>query len=122
MGGEREAEVARLQEELEAARREVQYSSEPQAYLLEALRRREGEVLALRRDSKAQLSELERAREQIENATTKRLQVEEDIRKLLAQRQHLDGLRSVLGCKDEVSDSAKLAVVAPAVAEFVGSV
>lgn len=101
---EAQSEITRLQEELEAARREVHYSSEPQAYLLEALRRREGEVLALRRDAKAQSSELERARQQIEQATSKRLVVEEDIRKLLAQRQHLDGLRAVLGHKEEASD------------------
>uniref|UniRef100_A0A7S4VC19 Uncharacterized protein n=1 Tax=Alexandrium monilatum TaxID=311494 RepID=A0A7S4VC19_9DINO len=95
--GEAQAEVLRLREELEAVRKEVQYSSEPQAYLLEALRRRENEALTLRRELKAREAEVEQCRQQVEHAVAARVQVEEDLKRLLAQRQHLDGLRAVLG-------------------------
>merc|ERR1711924_135916 len=99
---EAQAETDRLREELEAARREQHYASEPQAYLLEALRRREHEVLDLRRSLREQSSELERCRVQVEEAVAKRLQVEEDLKGLLTQRQHLENLQAVLSHEDVV--------------------
>jgi len=97
-----EAEAERLREELGAARREQHYSSEPQAYLLEALRRREQEVVELQRQLRGRDVELDRSRQQAERAVSARIQVEEDLKSLLAQRQHLDGLRAVLGCQGDM--------------------
>merc|ERR1712187_272594 len=89
-------EVERLKEELEVTKKELQYGSEPQAYLLEALRRREHEVLDLRRQLRSHEAELERSRRQMEHVTSSKISVEEDLKKVLAQRQHLDGLRAIL--------------------------
>merc|ERR1712032_1711421 len=93
---ELEGEVERLREELEASKREQHYASEPQAYLLEALRRRESEVLDLRRSAREYDAELERSRKQVEQAVAARLRVEDDLRQLLGQRQHLANLQAVL--------------------------
>lgn len=87
-----------LRQDLAVARKELQYSTEPQAYLLEALRTKEHELLDLRRMTKSQESELQRSRQQAENAISSKLLIEEDLKKLLAQREHLESLRAVLGC------------------------
>merc|ERR1719453_204318 len=84
---ESQTQADRLLEELEGVKREQHYSSEPQAYLLEALRRREQEVLDLKRGLSEHNSELERSRKQAEQAVSARLRVEEDLRQLLSQRQ-----------------------------------
>merc|ERR1712139_605627 len=94
---ESEAEAERLREEVEALKREQHYASEPQAYLMEALRRREHEVMDLRRSHREHDAELERSRKQVEQAVSARLQVEEDLKQLLSQRQHLASLQAVLG-------------------------
>eukprot|EP00419_Tripos_fusus_P090582 CAMPEP_0172871400 /NCGR_PEP_ID=MMETSP1075-20121228/92057_1 /TAXON_ID=2916 /ORGANISM="Ceratium fusus, Strain PA161109" /LENGTH=873 /DNA_ID=CAMNT_0013721629 /DNA_START=74 /DNA_END=2691 /DNA_ORIENTATION=- len=96
---EARAEVAQLREGLETARRDAHYNSEPQAYLLEALRRREGEVLGLRRDLKGRDAELQQCRQQLERAVAKRAEVETDIHNLLARRQTLDGLHALVAGK-----------------------
>jgi len=103
-----ESEIARLEQELEAARREARgaASSEPQAYLLSSLREREAEALRLRRELRTCSAELDRSRQQAERAQSARLSAEEDLRKLLAQRQHLDGLRTLL-----VSEALQTTVV-----------
>merc|ERR1712061_724334 len=93
------AEIERLKEELEVTRKELQYSSEPQAYLLEALRRREHEVLDLRRQLRASDIELQTSRQQMEKVTSSKISIEDDLKKVLAQRQHLDGLRAILSGK-----------------------
>lgn len=93
---EAEGEASKLKEDLELSRKELQYSSEPQAYLIDALRAREREVQALRRDLRVKEGELEKSRQQVETSVTRQLQVEEDLKKLLSQRSHLEGLRAVL--------------------------
>jgi hypothetical protein len=93
-------ETEGLREELEAAKREQHYASEPQAYLLEALRRREHEVLDLKRSVREHGAELERSRKQAEQAVSARMQVEDDLRQILGQRHHLANLQAVLGSCD----------------------
>eukprot|EP00929_Paragymnodinium_shiwhaense_P001041 TRINITY_DN101266_c0_g1_i1.p1 TRINITY_DN101266_c0_g1~~TRINITY_DN101266_c0_g1_i1.p1 ORF type:complete len:810 (-),score=185.81 TRINITY_DN101266_c0_g1_i1:220-2649(-) len=90
-------DVDRLRQDLEVTRKELSYSSEPQAYLLEALRRREHEVMELNRRVRSQEVDLERSRQQVESAMAKRLDTEEDLKQLLCQREHLDSLCAVLG-------------------------
>eukprot|EP00927_Polykrikos_kofoidii_P076560 TRINITY_DN73630_c0_g1_i1.p1 TRINITY_DN73630_c0_g1~~TRINITY_DN73630_c0_g1_i1.p1 ORF type:complete len:870 (-),score=214.16 TRINITY_DN73630_c0_g1_i1:55-2664(-) len=109
-----ETEVSRLKEELDVARKEAQYSSEPQAYLLEALRHREREVLELRRQARATDAELERCRQQAEQHVKSKLQVEEDLKKVLAQRQHLNNLRAVLGGGGAAGGESDAGVLLPA--------
>merc|ERR1712224_34799 len=87
-----EAEKEKLRDELEAVKREQHYASEPQAYLIEALRRREHEVLDLRRNLQDRNADLERCRKQVEQAVAVRLRVEDDLKQLLSQRQHLGNL------------------------------
>merc|ERR1712187_620058 len=109
-------EVERLKEELEVTKKELQYGSEPQAYLLEALRRREHEVLDLRRQLRSHEAELERSRRQMEHVTSSKISVEEDLKKVLAQRQHIDGLRAILSggnCAVEI-DGGEAKVADPA--------
>lgn len=91
-----EGESSKLADELEASRQEVQYRSQPQAYIIEALRGREQEVGALRRQMKSLEAELERSRQQVEQAVAKQLHSEENLKKLLTQRQQLDGLCAML--------------------------
>eukprot|EP00933_Yihiella_yeosuensis_P068952 TRINITY_DN7501_c0_g1_i3.p1 TRINITY_DN7501_c0_g1~~TRINITY_DN7501_c0_g1_i3.p1 ORF type:complete len:889 (-),score=248.10 TRINITY_DN7501_c0_g1_i3:68-2734(-) len=93
-----ESEIAHLEGELEASRREAEatLNSEPQAYLLRSLREREAEVLKLRREVRISNTELEWSRQQAERAQGARLKVEADLQKLLAQRQHLEGLKGIL--------------------------
>merc|ERR1712014_176134 len=102
---ESETEIERLKEELEVTKKELHYSSEPQAYLLEALRRREHEVLDLRRQLRTNDAELERSRRQLEHVTSSKIGVEEDLKKVLAQRQHLDGLRAILSGGNGVAEA-----------------
>jgi len=97
---ESEAEVTRVKEELEVIKKELHYSSEPQAYLLDALRRREQEVLDIRRQLRSHEEELERSRHHVETVTSSKIKVEEDLKKLLAQRQHVQGLKALLGSQD----------------------
>lgn len=106
---EAQEEVVRLREDTETLRAEVRYSSEPQAYLLESLRRREGEVLGLKRELRARNVEVEQARQQVEHAVTAREQVEEDLKKLLAQREHLATLQAALGARGELADEGSVA-------------
>lgn len=93
-----EHEIVKLQSELEAARHQADSAlrSEPQAYLLSSLREREAESLRLRRELRTTTAELERSRQQLERAQSSRLRTENDLRKLLAQRQHLAGLQALL--------------------------
>merc|ERR1711865_272510 len=91
---EADAETERLSEELSATKREHHYASEPQAYLLEALRRREQEVSDLKRNLREHDAELDRSRRQAEQAVAGRLRVEEDLKQLLSQRQNLAGLQA----------------------------
>lgn len=111
---EAESEVARLTEERDAARREAHYSSEPQAYLLEGLRRREAEALSLKRELRSRDQELERSRQQAEHAVADKLRVETDLKRLLAQRRHLDGLKVLLGCDDGVGVTGSVSGIAVA--------
>mmetsp|Transcript_62111 Transcript_62111/g.115215 ORF Transcript_62111/g.115215 Transcript_62111/m.115215 type:complete len:787 (-) Transcript_62111:60-2420(-) len=94
---ESEAEKARLQGALEAARNDLRYTSEPQAYLLENLRQREKEIRELKCELRTCASDLERSRKQAEQAIAARVDAEEDIRQLLSQRTHLNSLQAVLG-------------------------
>lgn len=94
-----EVENEKLREELDSARREQHYATEPQAYLMEALRRREHEVSDLKRSLRDRDAEIERGHKQLEHAVTARLQVEDDLKQLLNQRHHLDNLTVVLGCE-----------------------
>ncbi|CAK0825296.1 unnamed protein product [Prorocentrum cordatum] len=115
--GQAQAEVVQLREELEAARQEMQYTSEPQAYLLDALRRQQEELLALRRDAKARDAELQRSRQAAEQAVASKAQVEEDLRRLLAQREHLAGLRALLAHSDGAAPPSAAARAAEAAEE-----
>jgi chromosome segregation ATPase len=110
---ELEGEVERLREELEASKREHHYASEPQAYLLEALRRREREVLDIRRNLREYEAELERSRKQVEQAVTARMQVEEELKQLLGQRQHLANLQAVLGSDGSPEATVKISHSGP---------
>eukprot|EP00928_Gymnodinium_smaydae_P043791 TRINITY_DN2927_c0_g1_i1.p1 TRINITY_DN2927_c0_g1~~TRINITY_DN2927_c0_g1_i1.p1 ORF type:complete len:880 (+),score=144.76 TRINITY_DN2927_c0_g1_i1:89-2728(+) len=98
---ESRSEIERLTSELEVTRKELQYSSEPQAYLLDTLRQREREMVELRRQIRAHTVELDRSRDQLESAVNGRLAVEEDLRRLLAQRHHLESLQTVLAGSGE---------------------
>lgn len=92
------AEAKCLAEELEIARRESKAASgsSPQAYLLDALRKAEAEALRLRRDVSSQFQELERCRQQASTAQAARIRAEDDMRQLLSQRQHLEGLKTIM--------------------------
>jgi hypothetical protein len=114
---EREVEIERLRQDLAVARKELEYSSEPQARILEVLRNREHELLDLKRKMKVQSSELEKSRQQMENAVAGKLQIEDDLKRLLAQREHLQGLRALIGGEEKPSAAAaeSLAVAAASV-------
>eukprot|EP00930_Biecheleria_cincta_P086427 TRINITY_DN75717_c0_g1_i1.p1 TRINITY_DN75717_c0_g1~~TRINITY_DN75717_c0_g1_i1.p1 ORF type:complete len:897 (-),score=226.31 TRINITY_DN75717_c0_g1_i1:48-2738(-) len=101
-----ESQISRLEQELEAAAREATAAvkSEPQAYLLSSLRERDAEAIRLRRELRSCSAELERWQQQAERAQAGRLRAEADLRKLLQQRQHLDGLVSILQTEPKSSD------------------
>ncbi|CAJ1372280.1 unnamed protein product [Effrenium voratum] len=95
---EAQQELHRLKQELEAAQMESRAArcTEPQAYLHTALRERQGEASRVKRELRACQQELDAAQQAAERAQTGRLRAEEDLRKLLLQRQHLDELRSLV--------------------------
>lgn len=97
-----EAEAAQLRDQLDMAAQEADamMSSAPQAYLLEAVRAREAEIVQLRRELRETANDLHRSRELQEAAQAARLRTEEDLRQLLSQRQHLDGLRAMVLASD----------------------
>lgn len=99
---EAEEENSRLRQDLEAARMESRAAqcSEPQVYLHTALRDQKGETNRLKRELKGCRQELELAHQQVEKAHRAKLQVEEDLRKLLVQRQQLDELRSLIKAEE----------------------
>lgn len=99
---EAEEENSRLRQDLEAARMESRAAqcSEPQVYLHTALRDQKGETNRLKRELKGCRQELELAHQQAEKAHRAKLQVEEDLRKLLVQRQQLDELRSLIKAEE----------------------
>jgi len=106
---ESKAEAKGLAEELEIARRESKAvaGSSPQAYLLDALRKAEAEALRLRREVSSQVQELERCRQQAASAQAARIRAEDDLRQLLSQRQHLEGLKAmVLGSDGQEQTAA----------------
>lgn len=100
------AKQEELAEELETTRKELRYSSEPQAYLLEALRRRETDVLGLQRELRAQAAESERLGKQVELAAAAKLEAEGDLWRLLKQREQMANLH-ILGevCKGDAPSS-----------------
>jgi len=116
-----QAENEKLREELESSRREQHYATEPQAYLMEALHRREHEVLDLKRHVREKDAEIERSRKQIEHAVTARLQVEDDLKQLLNQRHLLDNLKVVLGCEGTSTSTLHAERPAQEISETVGA-
>ena len=95
---EAEQEISRLKQDLEAARLESRAAqcSEPQVYLHTALRDQKGETNRLKRELRSCQQELDVAQQQAEKAQRAKLQVEEDLRKLLVQRQHLEELQTLI--------------------------
>ncbi|CAK9020378.1 unnamed protein product [Durusdinium trenchii] len=95
---EAEKENGRLKQDLEAAQLESRAAkcSEPQVYLHTALREQKAETQRLKRELRSCRVELDGAQQQAEKAQLAKLHVEEDLRKLLLQRQHLDELRSLM--------------------------
>lgn len=103
-----ESQISRLEQELEAAARETSAAvkSEPQVYLLSSLRERDAEAIRLRRELRSCNAELERWQQQAERAQAGRMRAEADLRKLLQQRQHLDGLVSILQTETKSPEEA----------------
>lgn len=93
---EARAEVQHLREEGEASRMVSRASTEPQAYILDALTKREAEAIALRRELKSCNQDLEQCRRHLQSSVEKKVQAEEDLKKLLGQREHLSILRTAL--------------------------
>merc|ERR1719253_978443 len=91
---EARAEVQHLREEGEASRMVSRASTEPQAYILDALT--EAEAIALRRELKSCNQDLEQCRRHLQSSVEKKVQAEEDLKKLLGQREHLSILRTAL--------------------------
>lgn len=111
---EAEEENSRLRQDLEAARMESRAAqcSEPQVYLHTALRDQKGETNRLKRELKGCRQELELAHQQAEKAHRAKLQVEEDLRKLLVQRQQLDELRSLIKAEELLPSDLSVVQVA----------
>lgn len=126
---EAEQEISRLKQDLEAARLESRAAqcSEPQVYLHTALRDQKGETNRLKRELRSCQQELDVAQQQAEKAQRAKLQVEEDLRKLLVQRQHLEELQTLIKVEESSrgswnvgQDASPLRWVSPVFAPFLG--
>jgi len=89
-------EIVKLKEELQNARSEVRYSSEPQSYLIDLLREKDGEISALKKEQRNFERDLEKARRHAERSDSLRMEAEEDMRRLLAHREHVAFLQGRL--------------------------
>ncbi|CAE7327113.1 PIBF1 [Symbiodinium sp. CCMP2592] len=106
---EAQKEISRLKLELETTQLQVRAAgfSEPQVYLQSSLRECQAEVSRAKLELKSCKQDLLQAQQRAEHAQRARLQVEEDMRKLLSSRDFLQQL------KQEMDSLKPVAVLAP---------
>ena len=102
---EAQKEISRLKQELDMAQLQARAtgSSEPQAYLQNSLRECQAEVSRVKLELKSCKQELVLAQQRAEGAQRARLQVEEDMRKLLSSRDFLQQLKQEMDSLKQTS-------------------
>ena len=102
---EAQKEISRLKQELDMAQLQARAtgSSEPQAYLQNSLRECQAEVSRVKLELKSCKQDLLLAQQRAEGAQRARLQVEEDMRKLLSSRDFLQQLKQEMDSLKQTS-------------------